>query len=36
MRRTLRRLRIRLVRRGTRQIRLELKQLERQTDLTLD
>ncbi|CAM3596790.1 Uncharacterised protein [Bordetella pertussis] len=36
MRRTLRRLRIRLVRRVTRQIRLELKQLERQTDLTLD
>lgn len=34
--RTLRRLRIRLVRRVTRQIRLELKQLERQTDLTLD
>lgn len=36
MRRTLRHLRIRLVRRVTRQIRLELKQLERQTDLTLD
>lgn len=36
MRRTLRRLRIRLVRRVTRQIRLELKQLERQTDLTWD